>query len=543
MSRFWQAFNTRYNVYYNGETNYIEQLHAMETNYEDDYSQRVLIHPAEAHANPKATKPTGSFDRTIEKMQKAIQLHSIKKRPKKKSGKANDPKYKEWLKRDEYNPFLHNAWMMMGKAQYMKGDFLSSAATFHYISRHFKWLPDVVAEAQLWEVRSYCALGWLTEADNIITHIHRDKIASSKVQAQYDLTAANFYIKSRKDSIAIPYLAKAIKKTGGAQKVRLNFLLGQLYADAGDNASAYKAFGAVSGANGATYRTRFNARIKQSAVFSGKNINSEVKSLKSMTRYDRNKEYLDQIYYAIGNLYLSRQDTANAVTNYVLAAQKSTRNGIDKAISQLTLGGIYFAQHNYADAQPCYAEAVPIINEDYPNYKLLKRRSDVLDELAVYAQNVKLQDSLLLLSKLSPEEQKAVAQKLVDALVKKEKEDAENAKREEVKVTASGLQYQVIKEGEGECPTKNDRVTVHYTGALIDGTVFDSSVERGEPATFGVTQVIPGWVEALQMMKPGAEWRLFIPSNLAYGPNGAGGLIGPNMTLIFDVQLIKVEKA
>ena len=431
LSRFWQAFNTRYNVYYNGETNYIEQLHDMETNYEDDYSQRVLIHPAEAHANPKATKPAGSFDRTIEKMQKAIQLHSIKKRPKKKSGKANDPKYKEWLKRDEYNPFLHNAWMMMGKAQYMKGDFLSSAATFHYVSRHFKWLSDVVAEAQLWEVRSYCALGWLNEADNIFTHIHREKISSGKVQAQYDLTAANFYIKNRKDSLAIPYLAKAIKKTGGAQKVRLNFLLGQLYAEAGDNARAYKAFGAVSGANGATYRTRFNARIKQSAVFSGKNINSEVKSLKRMTSLDRNKDYLDQIYYAIGNLYLSRKDTANAVSNYILAAQKSTRNGIDKAISQLTLGEIYFAQHNYADAQPCYAEAVPIINEDYPDYKMLKRRSDVLDELAVYAQNVKLQDSLLILSKLSPEEQKAVAKKLVDALVKKEKEEAENAKREE----------------------------------------------------------------------------------------------------------------
>ncbi len=431
LSRFWQAFNTRYNVYYNGETNYIEQLHDMETNYEDDYSQRVLIHPAEAHANPKATKPAGSFDRTIEKMQKAIQLHSIKKRPKKKSGKANDPKYKEWLKRDEYNPFLHNAWLMMGKAQYMKGDFLSSAATFHYVSRHFKWLSDVVAEAQLWEVRSYCALGWLNEADNIFTHIHREKISSGKVQAQYDLTAANFYIKNRKDSLAIPYLAKAIKKTGGAQKVRLNFLLGQLYAEAGDNARAYKAFGAVSGANGATYRTRFNARIKQSAVFSGKNINSEVKSLKRMTSLDRNKDYLDQIYYAIGNLYISRKDTANAVSNYILAAQKSTRNGIDKAISQLTLGEIYFAQHNYADAQPCYAEAVPIINEDYPNYKMLKRRSDVLDELAVYAQNVKLQDSLLILSKLSPEEQKAVAQKLVDALVKKEKEEAENAKREE----------------------------------------------------------------------------------------------------------------
>ena len=117
---------------------------------------------------------------------------------------------------------------------------------------------------------------------------------------------------------------------------------------------------------------------------------------------------------------------------------------------------------------------------------------------------------------------------------------AENAKRPEVRTTASGLQYEIIKEGEGASPKPNDSVTVHYTGALIDGRVFDSSVERGEPATFGVTQVIPGWVEALQMMKPGAEWRIFVPSNLAYGPQGAGGIIGPNMTLIFDIQLIKV---
>ena len=117
---------------------------------------------------------------------------------------------------------------------------------------------------------------------------------------------------------------------------------------------------------------------------------------------------------------------------------------------------------------------------------------------------------------------------------------AENAKRPEVHTTASGLQYEVIKEGEGASPKVTDKVTVHYTGALIDGRVFDSSVERGEPATFGVSQVIPGWVEALQMMKPGAEWRIFVPSNLAYGPQGAGGIIGPNMALIFDIKLIKV---
>lgn len=116
---------------------------------------------------------------------------------------------------------------------------------------------------------------------------------------------------------------------------------------------------------------------------------------------------------------------------------------------------------------------------------------------------------------------------------------ANNAKQEGIKVTASGLQYQVVKEGTGKKPGPNDVVTVHYTGRLIDGTVFDSSVERGEPATFAVGQVIPGWVEGLQLMSEGAAWRLFIPSELAYGAHGTGP-IQPHSTLIFDVQLIKV---
>ena len=116
-----------------------------------------------------------------------------------------------------------------------------------------------------------------------------------------------------------------------------------------------------------------------------------------------------------------------------------------------------------------------------------------------------------------------------------------NAKQEGIHVTASGLQYQIVKEGNGPKPGINDAVTVHYTGRLIDGTVFDSSVERGEPATFGVGQVIPGWVEGLQMMSEGSAWRLFIPAELAYGKHGTGP-IQPNSTLIFDVQLIKVQK-
>lgn len=106
----------------------------------------------------------------------------------------------------------------------------------------------------------------------------------------------------------------------------------------------------------------------------------------------------------------------------------------------------------------------------------------------------------------------------------------------------SGLQYQVLKQGEGAKPTASDKVKCYYHGTLINGTVFDSSVQRGEPAVFGVSQVIPGWVEALQLMPVGSKWRLFIPSNLAYGEHGAGDAIEPNSALVFDVELLDIVK-
>jgi len=138
------------------------------------------------------------------------------------------------------------------------------------------------------------------------------------------------------------------------------------------------------------------------------------------------------------------------------------------------------------------------------------------------------------------EKQKAVAEK--------NKKDGEafleaNKKKPGVKVLPSGLQYKVLTEGKGKTPKATDTVTVNYKGTLVDGTEFDSSYKRGQPATFQVKGVIPGWTEALQLMKEGSKWELYIPSNLAYGERGAGGLIGPNSTLIFEVELISVNSA
>ncbi len=464
-ARNYTAFITRYNIYYNGDTHYKETLHDMEHNYEDDYSRLLFMHPVESKSDEKAPQASGDFTRSIEKAQKAIQVRSITKKPARKPGKGNDPEYKAWLKRDEYNPFIHNAWMMMGRSQYFNGDFLGAASTFFYISKHFTWLPATVTEAKLWQALSYVSLDWTYDAELILSRIKPQQLTSGKLRNLYNFVYADYYLKSKEYEKALLFLKEAVNGSGGSQKTRLRFLLGQVYALTGDKKSAYEQFRKVGGSNSATYRTKFNARIKQSEVFSGSDITPEVKALKRMVRYDRNKEYLDQIYYAIGNLYLSRGDTLSAIANYTLAAEKSTRNGIDKAISQITLGQLYFDLRNYEKAQPCFAEAVPLLPESYPDYKLLKRRSDVLDELAVYSQNVNLQDSLLRLSAMPEAERLAVIDKIIADLKKKEKEEAEAARREEFEANQATQGDKLTDTGNREFNINSDNSWYFYNQA------------------------------------------------------------------------------
>ncbi|QNF31494.1 FKBP-type peptidyl-prolyl cis-trans isomerase [Adhaeribacter swui] len=152
------------------------------------------------------------------------------------------------------------------------------------------------------------------------------------------------------------------------------------------------------------------------------------------------------------------------------------------------------------------------------------------------------QSAMMELQQLMASRQNAVASRQGEINLKEgEAFLAENKDKAGVVALPSGLQYEVLQEGSGKSPSKNDSVTTHYHGTLLDGTVFDSSYERGEPATFPVNGVIAGWTEALQKMKEGDKWRLYIPSNLAYGTRGAGGDIGPNATLIFDVELLSVN--
>lgn len=429
-TRHYMAFITRYNVYYNGDEHYKYTLHEQETSYKDDLSRTLYLSPIEAKADPKAPQPSGSFQRSIDKAAKAIQIRSIKRKPKKQPGKSYDEAYKEWMRRSEYNPFLHNAWMLMGRSQYHNGDFTGAAATFYYISKNFRWLPEVVTEAKLWQARAYLADDWTYEADMIISRIKPEQLVTKTLRRLYAFDYADLYIRTGRYAEAVPHLQTLISLSDAHQRMRLNYLLGQILTRLDRREEAYKAFGRAGRSASADYAMQFNSRIRQSEVYQGDNIAPEVKALRRMVRYDRNAEYLDQVYYAIGNLYLSRRDTTEAIANYRLAVSKSTRSGYDKALANLALGNLYFDLHRYDLAQPCIAEAVPQLPEDFPGLDSIRMRSDVLDELSTYAQNVHLQDSLLALAALSPEEQRAVCERMAREYVDRQKEEEQRIQRE-----------------------------------------------------------------------------------------------------------------
>ncbi|MCF2658430.1 hypothetical protein JQM83_04400 [Parabacteroides distasonis] len=427
-TRFYHAFNSRYNIYFNGKTAFDEALKAMQDGYKENYSDQILMYPISAQPKEKQTTG-GPFDRAIEKGNKAIKLHSIKAKPPKKPGWKNDPKQRAWQEQEEYNPFLKHCWLLVGEAQFYNADFLQASATFSYIARHYAGDEEMVAEARLWQARSYAEMGWFYEAEDILSKLNTNGIPKKNLN-QYAAVYADYLIKEKRFEDAIPYLKTAIKaEKNGKQRARMRYLLGQLYADQELDGLAYQAFQQVIRSN-PPYELEFAARIRQTEVFAGRDYQKVVKTLKRMAKSQKNQEYLDQVYYALGNVYLNRADTTNAITYYQLGIDSSKQNGMDKALCQIKLGDLYFQMRDYIHAQPCFSGALAGIQKEYKDYPRVSKLSAVLDELVVHAEAVHQQDSLQALAKMPEAERLAVIDKAIADLIKQEEEEKKQAEKE-----------------------------------------------------------------------------------------------------------------
>ena len=431
-SRWWHAFNAKYNTYYNGTLAYIDGSLEKETGNKDNYTEQIPLYTVSNKNSREIGK--ANFDRAIEKCEKAIHQHSIKRRPEWTKNRRKTAKDIEWLSRREYNPFLWKAWMLMGRSQFYQGDFESAAATFSYMSRLYATQPAIYGKARAWLAKCYIEQNWNYDAEDVIRNMLRDSI-HWRAQKEWDYTFADYYIHTGNAEQAIPYLRKVIShEMRRKQKAREWYLMGQLQASIGNKKEAYKAFRHVIRQN-PPYELSFNARIAMTEVMAKDNAGKMISRLKRMAASDNNKEYQDQIYYAIGNIHLSRKDTLQAITAYEKGNQKSTRNGIEKGVLLLHLGDLYWTKEKFSDARRCYGEAIGLLDKDRKDYQQLANRSKVLDELVPYTDAVQLQDSLQQLARMSEKERNAAIDRVIDALKKKEKEERNRKAEEEAEST------------------------------------------------------------------------------------------------------------
>ena len=436
-SRWWHSFNARYNTYFNGSQAFIEGNLEKEKGNKDNYTELIPLYTVGNKQSRDIGK--GQYDRTIEKCEKAIHQHSIKAKPEWNSSKRKTAKDREWLGRREYNPFLWKAWLLLGKAQFQKGALDEAAATFSYMSRLYHTQPLMNGLARAWLAKCYTELGWKYDAEDVIRNMSRDSMDFRAVK-DWDYTYANYYIRLGDYQKAIPYLRKVIKhERRSIQRAREWFLMGQIQNLVGNREEAYRAFGKVVGCH-PPYELEFNARIAQTEVAASSDSRQMISKLRRMAASDNNAEYLDQVYYAIGNIHMTRRDTTEAIRAYEKGNRLSTRNGIEKGVLLLTLGNIYWEKEQFADAQRCYGEAIGLLDKERPDYEALSNRSKILDELVPYTNTIHLQDSLLALATMPEAERNKAIDRVIDALKKKEKEERDAQLEQEAAAAANASQ-------------------------------------------------------------------------------------------------------
>ena len=429
-TRWWHSFNTRYNTFFNGSQAFIDGNLEKEKGNKDNYTELIPLYAVGNKASRDIGK--GQYDLTIEKCSKAIRQHSIKVKPAWNGSKQKTAKDREWLGRREYNPFLWRVWLLMGKAQFQQGAFDEAAATFSYMSRLYQTQPLQNGLARAWLAKCYTELGWMYDAEDVIRNMNRDSMDFRAVK-DWDYTYANYFIRHQEYQKALPYLHKVIKhERRRIQRAREWFLMGQIQHLLGNREQAYKAFDKVVGCH-PPYELEFNARIAQTEVMAeGANVHQMISRLKRMAASDNNADYLDQIYYAIGNIYLTQRDTTQAINAYENGALHSVKNGIEKGVLLLSLGDLYWNKERFSDAQRCYREAIGLLDKDHTGYEELSYRSKVLDELVPYTEAIQLQDSLLALADMPEAKRLEVIDRVIDNLRKKEEKERKEQAMAEV---------------------------------------------------------------------------------------------------------------
>ena len=390
VSRAYHNVTAHYNVFFNGKESLRTGIDKINTSVEDDHSK---ILPLFKSSNPStATAASADMDNAVLKGSKLIQSHSITKKPKRRKNRSKS--YIKFASQEEFNDWVDDAYVLMGKAYFYQHNFMSAIENFNYVVRKFEDDPSKYT-ANIWLIRCFTELERYVEAYELIQVLQTDQNFPRRLDGELAAVTSDYYARQLSFSEGIPFLSIAVKQAGKKEdRLRYTYVLAQWYQETGNTEKASKTFRDVTRMN-PPYKMAFNAQISAAGTFTGTGDADRLKKeLRKMLRDKKNMEFRDQIYFAIGNISMKEGNKEKAKAEYTKSASLSSANLYQRALSCLTLAQIYFEELNYKNAQSYYDSAMVVIDEKYPNYQQIAERYHSLTRLTDNVYSVEREDSL-----------------------------------------------------------------------------------------------------------------------------------------------------
>jgi tetratricopeptide (TPR) repeat protein len=435
LTRTYHQVTARYNTYFNGNQSYRSGVRKAEQQFRYDFNK---ILPVFLYTDPGiAASISPEMDRAISKASKVIANKSITVRPKERGG-ISGRRNSDFYTKNEYNRWVMESYLLAGKAHFHKHDFLAATQAFLFIISEYKNNP-VAWEARIWLARSYSEQGRFSEAKMLFDNLLGDRSFPPALSGELFASIADFHLKQDEFAQGLSNLEKALDLSGDKQtRTRYTFILAQLYERTGNNSMASDHYARVIKMN-PPYEMVFNARLNQAGVFqaSGGESARMVNDLERMLRDDKNRDYLDQIYYALGNFYQRHDNEKKAIEMYSLSAGAFGVNPSQKSVTYLALADIYFDYPDYITSAAYYDSAVINMNNDFPGRHDLVEKNRILQDLVLNLNTFRLEDSLQLLASLSEAE---LNQKIDEIIAGVRQEEADARQRDQLAQQTSQFQ-------------------------------------------------------------------------------------------------------
>ncbi len=419
-TRAFHNLTSHYNIYFNAKESYKEGLIRARETHQDDFTTILPLFIYEDESIHQSVGP--QMQRAIDKSTKVITFHSITAKPSVKKGKQTE-KDKAFYEKSEYNKWVDDSYLLIGKSYMYQGKFYLAAETFNHVIQNFPE-EELYYAALTWLLRTYNAIGAADKAADLVVLLNDVDEFPEKYEEELYTSLADYHMRDEAYQAAAENLEEALKtKPKKDKRIRYTYILAQLHDEAGNSEASIRNYRRVVRMN-PPYVMSFNAKVSMAGAFQSGSANSGeiIKLLNKMLKDSKNDEFRDQIYYALGNIYMEKGERDKAIDYYHLSVSTSVQNNYQKGQSSLTLADIYYNEPRYNLSAAYYDTAVNMLSDDYPNYSTLKTRSESLNDLVRNINTFALQDSLQTLAQMPDGERIAVIDGIIDNLRKEELE-------------------------------------------------------------------------------------------------------------------------